>query len=98
MKVLEERKIYGGFPLEMTCQQIVDENGYSYGKKADYCGSKLLVETGDIKKRTWSKYPDIRGIDYGVVCPICGSFTPIKEELIPTRVMDKAPLYTRDKD
>lgn len=82
MKVVAESK-NPVFPMRITCAQVVDENGYTYGKKIDFCGCELEIEESDVKKHRWSKYPDEHGTDYGVICPRCGQFTMIPEDMLP---------------
>ena len=90
MKVIEENKTFGVFPMQITCKRVVDGYGFSYGKETDFCGSKLEIEASDIKAHDWDKYPDYHGTDFGVVCPICGQFIAIDRKLIPSSVMEKA--------
>lgn len=77
MKVLERGKSF--FPIKVRCEQVVDQYGFSYGEKIDFCGSLLEVEQKDISAKKWYKYPEYHGIDYGIVCPVCGRFIPIQE-------------------
>lgn len=90
MKVIKENKFSDIFPMKINCKRITDEYGFAYGKENDFCGSELEVEISDIKKHKWSKYPDYNGIDYGVICPICGQFIPINEDNIPKKVLERA--------
>lgn len=90
MKVIKENNFSGIFPMKVLCKRVVDEYGFAYGKKEDFCGSELEVDINDIKKHKWSKYPDYSGIDYGVICPVCDQFTIIDESKIPKYVIDKA--------
>lgn len=89
MKIIKENNFSGIFPMKITCKRVVDEYGFAYGKREDFCGSELEVDADDIKKHKWSKYPDYSGIDYGVICPICGQFITIDESKIPKCVIDK---------
>lgn len=88
MKVLRRNNYEHVFPMEVTCRQVVDENGFTNGNKADYCGSLLEVVAEDIKKHSWHKYPDYSGVDYGVICPVCGCFTAIDENTIPQTIKE----------
>ena len=90
MKVIEENRFSDIFPMKIKCKRVVDEYGFAYGKKNDFCGSELEIESGDIKKHKWSKYPDFSGTDYGVVCPICGQFIVIGEDVIPKYILKSA--------
>lgn len=74
MKVIKEPE---KFKLTVVCKQIRDKFGYVWGSEEDYCGATLEVETTDIFKREWNKYSE-KGVDYGVKCPICGSFIPVQ--------------------
>lgn len=91
MKVIEENKSFGVFPMKVKCQRVVDEYGFSYGDIVDFCGSVLEVEASDVKLHPWEKYPAFKGADYGVVCPVCGMFVPIDKGLLPKQVKDTAP-------
>lgn len=90
MKVVKENNYNNVFPMKIICHQVVDEDGYTYGKKNDFCGSELEIEAEDIKKHTWYKYPDYSGVDYGVVCPMCGKFVVVDTGRIPIRVLNDA--------
>ena len=90
MRVVEENRSFGVFPMEIICQRVVDRHGFSYGKANDFCGSKLEIEADDIKAHDWEKYPDYKGTDYGVICPVCGQFVMISEENVPESVAKKA--------
>ena len=88
MKIIKENNFSGIFPMKIACKRVVDEYGFAYGKREDFCGSELEVDADDIKKHKWSKYPDYSGTDYGVICPICGQFITIDESKIPKCVID----------
>ena len=90
MKVLKENNFTGIFPMKITCKRFVDEYGFAYGKKEDFCGSELEIDSNDIKKHKWSKYPDYSGTDYGVICPVCGQFISIDKNKIPKYVIENA--------
>ena len=90
VKVIVKRNFEHVFPIQVDCKCIVDEYGCSYGSRADYCGSTLEVVASDIKKHPFFKYPDISGIDYGVICPVCGCFVVLDEDKIPQTVLDNA--------
>lgn len=76
------------FTMRIKCMKVVDRYGFSYGKEKDFCGSLLEIDENDIKKHSWSKYPDYHGVDYGVICPVCGKFIMIKVDTIPQRYLD----------
>lgn len=78
------------FPMKVRCGQIDDGSGLSYGRAVDFCGHELEVETDDIVKHPWFKYPDYKGVDYGVICPVCGMFVQIEEEKLPQQVKETA--------
>lgn len=88
MKILRENSFPFTFPMKVTCKQVKDEYGFSYGNSIEFCGSELEIEEIDIKKHGWFKYPDYGGIDYGVVCPVCGKFIVIDKDLLPTSVKE----------
>lgn len=73
MKIIKEPT---SFKTTIVCMQIRDNFGYVWGSEEDYCGATLEVETTDIFKREWHKFSE-KGVDYGVKCPICGSFIPV---------------------
>ena len=43
-----------------------------------------------MKKHLWFKYPDNRGVDYGIVCPVCRMFTTIDADKLPRHVKERA--------
>lgn len=90
MKVIKENNFLNVFPMQIKCKRVTDEYGFAYGKEIDFCGSELEVGVEDIKKHKWFKYPDYKGIDYGVVCPICGKFIVINKKEIPKKILDNA--------
>jgi hypothetical protein len=91
MKIIKENsKFENVFPMRITCKQIRDKYGFTYGDAVDFCGSELEIEAEDIKKHGWEKYPNYSGTDYVVVCPICKSFIMIDEKLLPQKVKDNA--------
>lgn len=79
-----------GFPKQIQCKRIVDKYGFAYGKDHDFCGSVLEIDVEDIKKHKWFKYPDYKGVDYGVICPVCGKFVVVNENEIPNKVLRDA--------
>ena len=92
MKVLERHEVNEKvFPMVVICSQVVDEYGFTYGDEKDFCGSKLEIDAEDIKKHSWTKYPDYHGIDYGVKCPVCGRFVAIDKRKLPVEVIKIAP-------
>lgn len=90
MKILKQADGYGIFPLKIECRRVVDEYGFSYGNENDFCGSILEIEVDDIRKHPWFKYPTYEGVDYGVVCPVCGKFIVIDESILPVGVKNLA--------
>lgn len=90
MKVINENKFSNIFPMRIVCKRVVDAHGYAYGKEKDFCGSELEIEAGDIKKHIWYKYPCYEGVDYGVICPVCGKFISVDENEIPNKVLNDA--------
>lgn len=82
--------------MKVTCHHTSDAYG-GYGNKVDFCGSDMEVEAEGIVKHKWFKYPDESGMDYGVICPVCGMFTTISAENIPMQVRDTAPEVSLDK-
>ena len=90
MKVVEESHSFGVFPMQIVCQKVLDEHGFSYGKEHDFCGSKIEIEAEDIVAHDWDKYPDYHGTDFGVKCPICGQFIMIDREFVPESIMKSA--------
>lgn len=90
MKIIERSGDYGIFPMAVTCKRVVDQYGFAYGEEKDFCGSKLEIEADDIKKHPWFKYPVFEGVDYGVVCPVCGNFIVIDESKLPVGVLNLA--------
>ena len=90
MKVIKENKVPNAFPRRITCRRVVDMYGFDYGREYDFCGSELEIDADDVKKHSWSKYPDYSGIDYGVICPICGQFIVVDKDYIPRYVLDSA--------
>lgn len=90
MKVVSESNFSGIFPMRVKCEKVVDMYGFSYDSQNDFCGSELEVDAADIKRHGWFKYPCFKGIDYGVICPVCGQFIAIDENRIPKRVRNGA--------
>lgn len=89
MKIIKKGNYNDQFPMKVLCRRVVDEYGFGYGDDKDFCGSTLEVEAEDIKKHPWSKYPDFHGVDYGVVCPVCGKFIPVIGNICQ-KVLDNA--------
>lgn len=94
MKILKKREASGIFPMRVECRRVADRFGFAYGNEIDFCGSSLEIEAEDIKKHVWFKYPDYKGIDYGVLCPVCKKFIVIDTEKIPRIVRDNAKQIT----
>ena len=90
MKVIKKGNYNDGFPMRVVCRRVTDEYGFGYGDPKDFCGSTLEIKASDIKKHPWSKYPAYHGIDYGVVCPVCGKFIPVEKRDVPKNVLDDA--------
>ena len=96
MKVIENNSHKSGFPRRITCKQVFDENGYSYGNELDFCGSVLEVEASDIKKHHWEKYYE-SGESYIVVCPICGSWIEIDSNTLSSTTKAEAEEIQRGR-
>lgn len=99
MKVIKKNNFPNIFPMRIKCERVVDKYGFSYGQQNDFCGSILEIEPKDIKKHKWHKYPDYKGVDYGVICPVCGKFIAINEQLIPKHILNntqEVQLYTHN--
>lgn len=90
MEVINKKYFESIFPLKVECKRVVDRYGFAYGKEKDFCGSELRIESEDIKKHKWFKYPDYEGVDYGVVCPVCGKFIVVEKNFIPNIVLANA--------
>ena len=91
MKIIENNA-KSNFPIQVTCKQVRDKYGYTYGDKNDFCGSILEIEASDIKKHPWEKYmAGDSGIDYGVICPVCGKFIMLDANTLNARVKQEAP-------
>lgn len=90
MKVIKNNKVLG-FPRQIVCEQEIDKYGFCYGKAVDFCGSILEIDAEDIRKHPWHKYPDYKGIDYGVICPICGQFISIPSNTLSKQLQESAP-------
>lgn len=90
MKVLEQGNYNDQFPMKIICRRVEDQYGLGYGEPKDFCGSTLEIEEKDIKKHRWSKYPDMKGTDYGVICPICKQFIVVDKKNICKTVLDNA--------
>lgn len=89
MKILKQPN---DFKKIITCERIEDKHGYGWGAKENFCGAVLEIDGDDIYSREWSKYCE-HGIDYGVVCPVCGSFIVVED--IPTYVKKYATPFSR---
>lgn len=85
MRVLEFGESF--FPIKVKCEQITDEYGFTYGDKKDFCGALLEVEMTDLRAKYWDKYPNYRGVDYGVECPVCKKFIPITN--LPAYIIER---------
>ena len=94
MKVIRKGNYNNVFPMKIVCQQVVDKYGFAYGGDHDFCGSELEIEATDIKMHKWCKYPDYNGVDFGVICPVCGKFIPIDTCKIPARILDGAKEFS----
>ena len=90
MKVIKENNFTNVFPMQVKCKKVVDTYEFSYGKEKDFCGSELEIDAEDIKKHKWFKYPDYEGVDYGVICPVCGKFVVIDKDEIPIKILKNA--------
>lgn len=49
MKIIKKNNFSGIFPMKIACKRVVDEYGFAYGKREDFCGSELEVDADDIK-------------------------------------------------
>jgi hypothetical protein len=92
MKIIQERKPFEDWKLEVNC---TGGNWYQDGNVP--CSSTLEIEACDLTKRTWSKYPDDSGVDYGFVCPICGCFTNIDGKFLNDHLKNMAKDYIKVK-
>lgn len=90
MKIINKDNFSNTFPMRIICKRVVDEYGFAYGKEKDFCGSELEIEIEDIKKHGWFKYPFYEGVDYGVICPVCGKFIVVDKKVIPDKVLNNA--------
>lgn len=90
MTIIKAGNITNNFPMIITCARVVDEYGFAYGEKLDFCGTELEIEASDVRKHPWFKYPYYEGVDYGVICPVCGKFIDIDPQLIPAHVKKTA--------
>ena len=90
MKVIKQGNYNHVFPIQIECKQSTDEYGFTNGDAKDFCGSLLEIEEADIKKHKWFKYPNYEGVDYGVICPVCGNFVIVDESSIPVTIMNSA--------
>lgn len=90
MKILKANKFSNIFPMTIKCKLVKDEYGFGYGEEKDFCGSELEIESEDIVKHRWEKYPDYNGVDYGVRCPVCGQFIVIDKKVIPDQILENA--------
>ena len=93
MKIIETKQehITNMFPMKVNCHYNADAYGFGYGDKKDYCGSVVEINASDICKHPYFKYPDISGVDYGYICPVCKHFVVIPSKDIPVEVMHAAP-------
>lgn len=95
MKIIKKPDTY---EAEIVCKRYKDERG-SWGQESDYCGAVLSVDENDICYRMWIDllFSSEEQIDYGIVCPCCGSFIQIPEYSIPKLVRKKAISYEQMK-
>ena len=92
MKIIKENRNWENvFPMRITCKRVVDVNGFAYGDEYDFCGSELEINGADISKHPWAKYPDYSGVDYGVICPVCGKFIVVDEKKLPASIKLNSP-------
>ena len=76
VKVLVERK-----PFE-NWSAVIDCSGKGWNQKGKVpCGSMLEVGTEDLLCRSWHRFPDYKGVDYGFICPVCKCFTSMGEKI-----------------
>ena len=91
MKIIKNNKTRSDiFPMRIYCERVEDEYGFAYGDIIDFCGSELEIEASDIRKHSWEKYPDYKGVDYGVKCPVCGKFIVVDKHCIPQYIQKNA--------
>ena len=90
MKVIKKGNYGDIFPMVVQCKQVVDGHGFTYGNAKDFCGSEIEIEAEDVKKHTWTKYPDYSGVDYGFICPVCGKFVVVDKYKLPAKVAAEA--------
>lgn len=93
MKIIKQKSPFEDWNLEVVC------TGKSWNQNGKIpCGSFLELDSNDIFKREWSKYPDRKGISYGFVCPVCNCFTEIEDNDIPKHLKDMARNYQLVKE
>lgn len=90
MRIIKENNFSSIFPMQVTCKRVVDKYGFAYGRAADFCGSEIEIDVEDIKKHEWFKYPNYEGVDYGIICPICGKFIVVDNDKLPTKILNNA--------
>lgn len=91
MKVIKKNNFSNIFPMRIICKRVVDADGGCYGKEEDYCHSELEIDKEDIKKHLYSVgWAGRHGVDYGVICPLCGKFIVIDKNMIPETVLNNA--------
>jgi hypothetical protein len=88
MRVIQERKPFETWTIKIECDGL----NWRQNDKVS-CGSILELNKDDILKREWFKYPDDSGINYGFICPICGCFTQIDDDMLPEGIKTKAKDY-----
>ena len=77
MQILKEG-VSPNWSLEIQC------TGHGWQNKNKPCFSVLKLNTDDIVKRSYRRYPSVSSsMSYGFICPKCHCFTEINEFLIP---------------
>ena len=91
MKIIQERKPFETWSIQVDCT-----GGTWEQHEKVPCGSTLEINAEDIYKRGWFKYPDYDGTSYGFVCPICGCFTDIDENILSKHLKNMAKEYGKN--
>lgn len=90
MKIVEKGNYKENWNIRLEC---TGKNGRQVSKP---CHSKLEIEDGDIYFRDYRSYGGSSSERfYGFICPVCGCFTEIEREKIPTIVRDFAKDYNK---
>lgn len=76
--------------MQVLCETTHDEYGFTRDADKEHCKSILEINKDDVKAHPWFKYPDYSGIDYTVICPVCGCEVCLDESKIPSYVIKLA--------